>query len=202
MVAHNQFPYSFLLLLLCFSDLAPCYCLLFCLFLSILKQTMDTLCRDAPAGQPALGMTFPHLQMGILAVGLSIKRDQRGAVLYKVRAFFFSVLQTVTPGRDLSHTQSTTALVLLWNASTAQSCVPSQRRLPTHPARTAGMTHLAERLPPGERRRCELTPGRQMAADGPRAPPGGGRPSGPGASSRCARRGAGSAGRRHAAYWA
>lgn len=35
MVAHKQFPYSFLLLLLCFSHAAPCYCLLFCLLVSI-----------------------------------------------------------------------------------------------------------------------------------------------------------------------
>jgi len=158
--------------------------------------------QGCTSGTACPGDDLPPFADGHIGSQAEHKKGPTGSGPLQGKGFFFSVLQTVIPRRDLSHTQSTTALVLLWNASTAQSCVPSQRRLPTHPARTAGMTHLAERLPPGERRRCELTPGRQMAADGPRAPPGGGRPAGPGASSRCARRGAGSAGRRHAAYWA
>lgn len=64
MVAHKQFPYSFLLLLLCFSRLLVTVCCFACLFLSVLQQALDFLCRDAPAGQPAPRMTFPRLQVG------------------------------------------------------------------------------------------------------------------------------------------
>ncbi|XP_021259373.1 uncharacterized protein LOC110402044 [Numida meleagris] len=152
-------------------------CLFACLFLSVLKQEMDFLCRHTPAGWPVLGMTFPHLQVGVPAVRLSVKKgtqDQRRGPL-QGKGFFFSSPDCNTSERSVTHPEHCSpgaAVECLRGAALCTVTTPFSRAPCAHGRDvTPGLE-----VPTG--RRAALRAHTGPAAGGPRAPPGGGRSAG------------------------